>query len=127
MTVTAGWAGRVSGRYRVPSVGTPRSRTCGLGPLAELGTALNRLLSSWEGQARLAALSFPTSWGQLCHGQSGGRSCDQSWCFCSLNPPWGEGGQPGWVRGHTLFRTRVRLLGLREEGTGDLHASVSNC
>lgn len=39
---------------------------------AGLGNTYNLLLSSREGQAGLATLSFPSSWGWLCQGQPGG-------------------------------------------------------
>lgn len=64
MTVTAGWP--VKGKWQVPSMGTPHSRTCGSEPPAELGTTLNRLLSSREGQAGLTTLSLPPAAGAGC-------------------------------------------------------------
>lgn len=74
-------------------MGTPHSRTWGSEPLAELGTTLNRLLSSQEGQAGLATLSLPASansWGRLCQGQPGGQEL-RSLGLCSLKSTLGRG------------------------------------
>lgn len=111
--VTAACAAKAEWQVQDASVRTPHNRTCGSGPQLGLEIPIlcfcppRRVRQGW-----LPTLS-PAAGAGSARASLGGWEWQElrSWGLCSLDPPWREGGQPGWVRGDSLFSTRAKTTG----------------